>query len=148
MLLVALRCPGPAPFNGDWAIRTRHFKLQVNIARSCHEPSVSRSAQDGVIRALKIYHLKGDDLRAEIFSVSKGCLQVDLAYRSCRLAWDYSMENSLGLLQLFLSQSRSAESLIIQDVDAASSIHEHIVKCISSNPWGDYQSQSPRVLYH
>src|SRR3954470_21564958 len=96
MLLVALRSPGPAPFKGYWDIRTRHFEIQVSITRSCHEPSISRSAQDGVIWALKIYYLKRYDLRAKVFSVSKGCLQVDLAYRSCRLAWDYSVENSLA----------------------------------------------------
>src|ERR1043165_9523164 len=113
MLLVALCSHGPAPFNCDWAIRTRHFELQVNITRSCHEPGITRSAQNGVIWALKIYYLKRYDLIAKVFSVSKGCLQVDLAYRSCRLALDYSVENSLGVLQQFLSQSHLEEGLII-----------------------------------
>src|SRR4051812_27659010 len=101
-----------------------------------------------MIRALKIYHLKGSDLRAKNFSVSKGCLQVDLAYRSGRLDWDYSMENNLGVLQLFLSQSHPEEGLIIQDVDDAASVHKHFVKCVSSDFWRYYQSQCPRVIYH
>src|SRR4051812_41245959 len=140
MLLVALCCPGPAPLHSDWAIKTHHFELQVNITQSCHEPSTSRFAQDGVIWALKIYYLKRYDLRAKVFSVSKGYLQVDLAYRSCRLAWDYSMENSLGVLQLLFSQSHPEEGLIVQDVDAAASIHKHFVKCVSSDLWRDYKS--------
>ena len=101
-----------------------------------------------MIWALEIYHLKGYDLGAEIFSVSKGCLQVDLSYRSCQISWDYSMENSLGVFQLFLSQYHPEEGLIIQDVDAAASIHKHFIKCVSSDLWRDYQIQSPRVIYH
>src|SRR3954464_9308362 len=101
-----------------------------------------------MIWARKIYHLKGYDLRAKNFSISKGCLQVDLAYRTCRLAWEYSMENSLGVLQLFLSQSHPKEGLIIQDVDDAASVHKNFVKCVSSDLWGDYKSQCPRVIYH
>src|SRR3954467_2448614 len=94
---------------------------------------------------LKIYHLKGYDLRAKVFSVSKGCLQVDLAYRSCRLAWDYSMENSVGMLQILLSQSHPKEGLIVQNIDVAASIHKYFVKCVSPDLWRNYQSQCPRV---
>ena len=48
------------------------------------------------------------------------------------------MENRLGVLQLLLSQSHSAESHIIQDVGPTASIHEHFVKGVSSDLWGDY----------
>ena len=84
----------------------------------------------------------------KIFSISKGRFQVDLAYRACRLAWDYPVESGVGGLQLFFSQSHPLESLVVKDVDAASSVHEHFVKCISSNLRGDYQSQGARVIYH
>src|SRR4051812_32774582 len=101
-----------------------------------------------MIHALKIYHLKRYDLRAKFFSVPKGCLQVDLAYPSCRLAVDHCMKDGLGVLQLFLSQYHPEEGIIIQDVDAAASIHKHFVKCVSSGLWRDYRSESSRVIYH
>src|SRR4051812_2096851 len=58
------------------------------------------------------------------------------------------MEHGVGGLQLFLSQSHPAESLIIKDIDATSSIHEHFIKYVASNLWGNHQGQSSRVLYH
>ena len=51
------------------------------------------------------------------------------------------MENNLGVLQLFLSQSHPEEGLIIQDVDVVASIHKYFVKCVSSDLWRNYQSK-------
>ena len=43
------------------------------------------------------------------------------------------MENSVGLVEVFISQPHTTEGLIIEDVDAAASIHEHFSEFISAN---------------
>src|ERR1041385_5061629 len=45
-------------------------------------------------------------------------------------------------------KSHPAKGLVVKDVDTASSVHEHFVKCVTPNLWRNYQGQSARVLYH
>ena len=56
------------------------------------------------------------------------------------------MENSIGLAEVFISQTHTTEGLIIEDVDAAASVHEHFSEFISPNLRGHHQAQVTRII--
>ena len=78
-------------------------------------------------------HFKGQFLHPVVVLISKGHFQLNLAYWISRLTRYHTVENSVGLAEVFINQPHTTESLIIEDVDAAASIHEHLSELISSH---------------
>ena len=56
------------------------------------------------------------------------------------------MKNSVGLFKTLISQPHPAERLIVEDVDAAASIHEYLSEFISTNLRRHYQGQVTRII--
>ena len=56
------------------------------------------------------------------------------------------MKNSVGLFKIFIRQSHPAEHLIVENVDAAASIHEYLSKLVSTNLRCHYPSQVTQII--
>ena len=56
------------------------------------------------------------------------------------------MKNSVGLFKTLISQFHPAERLVVEDVDAAASIHEYLSEFVSTNLRCHYQSQVTRII--
>ena len=56
------------------------------------------------------------------------------------------MKYSVGLSKTLISQSHPAERLIVEDVDAAASIHEYLSEFVSTNLRRHHQRQVTRII--
>jgi hypothetical protein len=54
----------------DDVVRSRHLQLEVGLVGDHHELGVARTPKDGVVRSLKVHHLKDQGLNAEVASVA------------------------------------------------------------------------------
>ena len=48
-----------APFDGDDPVWARHLELQVGVVGDDHELGEARSAEEGMVDAREVNHLKG-----------------------------------------------------------------------------------------
>ena len=56
------------------------------------------------------------------------------------------MENGVGCLNTFVSQPHVTKRLIIEDVDATASVHEHLSELISTNLGCHHQGQVAWII--
>src|SRR4051812_48994211 len=69
-----------------------------------------------------------------------------LTNRVRRLARHHPVEHSIGRFEILIYQSHATEGLIIQDVNAAPSVHEHLGELITSHLRCHHQCQLTRII--
>ena len=72
--------------------------------------------------------------------------QSNLTYGICQFTWYHTMKNNVGWFKILVCQPHATEGLIIQNVDAAPSIHKYIGELITSHLRCHNQSQVTRIV--
>ena len=99
-----------------------------------------------MVRASDLDHLKSQFFHPGVVLISKGYFQLDLTNWIRRLTGHHAMENSIGLAEVLINQPHTTEGLIIEDVDATTSIHGHFSEFISTNLRCHHQGQVTRII--
>jgi hypothetical protein len=110
--------------DGDDTPRARHLEVEVCITRDGHEPGVAWPSQDGVVGSSESYYLKREGFLPEVGGGSEADRQVDLAERLDPLTGSYAVERSSASLDLGLIDPQKTQSLGVDDVEAATAVHE------------------------
>ena len=84
----------------DIPLRRGHLQLQVGVDGDSHELGIARAPDDGVVRASKSHHLKGENLLSEIGRRAKADWQVDSTYRQRLLSRHDTVEAARAWLEL------------------------------------------------
>ena len=79
-------------------------------------------------------------------TISKNNLQSYLADWISRFTRHHPMENGVRRFKILICQPHTTEGFIIQDVDTAPSIHEHLGELITSNLRRHHQRQMTRII--
>jgi len=109
--------------DGDDPLRPRHPQLQVGVVGDSHKFGIARASDDGVVRASKSHHLKGENLLSKVGCRAKTDRQVDSTYRQRLLPWYDTMEAAYAWLELHPLGAEEVEGLEVDDVQAAAAIH-------------------------
>jgi hypothetical protein len=78
--------------HGDDAFWSWHLHLEVGVVRGHHELGITRTPQDGVVRAPEPDHLEDEDFLAEVVQRAKPDRQIDLPEGLDALAQRDTME--------------------------------------------------------
>jgi hypothetical protein len=88
-----------------------------------------------VIVSVEIDHLEGEGRSPEVRLIPKGDGQVDLPERLGLFPRHEAMERCLGRLDARPVDAHGVECLNVHDVEAATSIHQHLAKTLLVNDW-------------
>ena len=74
----------------------------------------------------KVHHFEGEDLQAEVGSVTEHDGRVDLPERVCLRPWDHTVEGRAHWAELRPGDAYGIEGVDIENIEAAASVHQHL----------------------
>ena len=123
--------------DGDYAVGTWNFHHILNVTWTSHKSPVSRTSEYSMVHALERDHFEGKCLRPIILWSSKGNIQSDLSQGISLSSWDNSVKNHRAMVQLGLRDLHPAYRFDIENIDAATTVHEGLGETITINKWID-----------
>jgi hypothetical protein len=120
---LALLCLSEAAINGDYAIRSWHLQLIVDVTWPRMEAVESGAPEDHVVCTFERDHLKGYRLFSVIFITTKGNLECDRTEGLSLAARNHSIKSDSTVAELGLGKAKFCQSFHVHDVQAAAAIH-------------------------
>jgi hypothetical protein len=119
---LALLCLSEAAINGDYAIRSWHLKLVVDVACPGMETVEGGAAEDHVVCTFERDHLKGYGLFSVIFFTAEGNFEGDGPEGLSLVARNHYVKGDSTMAELGLGKAKFCQSFHVHDVQAAAAI--------------------------
>ena len=100
--------------------------LEVGIVGHCYELGVARLPQDGVVGSPEPDYLEGKDFLAVVGGSAETDGKVDASDGSRVLPWHDAMEGGNVTLEPRPVDLQELQGIDVEDVEAATSIHQHL----------------------
>jgi hypothetical protein len=123
--------------HGDDPLRSWHFEYHIRVVRNSHEFCQSWSSNDGVVPAIEARHLKPQELSSVVLWGSKGDRHVDVSQWGLPFGRHDAEEGSIRLSEVVDGDPQGLERSGNDDVDAAATIHQHLLNPAFPNHWID-----------
>ena len=99
-----------------------------------------------MVGALEVHHLKANFFEAKIFVVVEDDVEDDTTHGVSLSSGDDAVESGDGGLQCRVAELHPSKGLVVEDVDAAPSVHEGLGEDVALDLRGDYQGKFARVI--
>ena len=130
----------------DGSVGAWHLQLQIRVAGTRHKFCKGGSAEDGVVGALEVHHLEANFFEAKFFVFAEDDVEDDPTHGVSLPSRDDAVEGGDGGLQCRVTELHPSKGLVVEDVDAAPSVHEGLGEDVALNLRSDYQGKFARVM--